>query len=134
MINAPPQSQIVVLVVEDDKFLRMLLSEKLKSERIFVVEAENGEEAMVKMKSEPRPHLILLDLLLPIMDGFEVLGNMKKDAELKNIPVVVLSNLNEEEGIRRAKELGAKDYMVKAYFTMDEIMEKIRRIIREEYV
>ena len=134
MINASPQSQIVVLVVEDDKFLRMLLSEKLKSERIFVVEAENGEEAMVKMKSEPRPHLILLDLLLPIMDGFEVLGNMKKDAELKNIPVVVLSNLNEEEGIRRAKELGAKDYMVKAYFTMDEIMEKIRRIIREEYV
>ena len=126
--------QTVVLIVEDDKFLRTILSEKLKKEGIFVVSAENGQEALIKLKGEPRPHAVLLDLLLPIIDGFEVLRQMKNDQDLRRIPVVVLSNLGQEEDIRRAKDLGAKDYMVKAYFTPGEIIEKIRAIVREEYV
>ncbi|MFY9461922.1 MAG: response regulator [Candidatus Sungiibacteriota bacterium] len=134
MPDGSPQTQTIVLIVEDDKFLRALLSEKLKREGIFVVDAENGEEAMLKMKAEPRPHLILLDLLLPIIDGFEVLRRMHDDQGLKRIPVLVLSNLGQEDDIKRAKDLGAVDYMVKAYFTPGEIVEKIRRIIREEYV
>ena len=124
----------VVLLVEDDRFLRSLLSEKLKQEGIFVVVAENGKDALVKMKESPRPHLILLDLLLPIVDGFEDLQAMQKDPELSRLPVIVLSNLGQEEDIRRAKGLGAKDYMVKAYFTPSEIVEKVQALIRNSYV
>lgn len=128
------RAKTVILIVEDDKFLRTLLDEKLKREGFFIVDAENGQEALVKMKEAPRPHLVLLDILLPIVDGFEVLRQMRDDSELKRIPVVVLSNLGQEEDIRRAKDLGAKDYLVKAYFTPGEIVEKIRAVIREVYV
>lgn len=124
----------VVLLVEDDKFLRTLLADKLKREGLLVVAAENGQEALIKMKDQPRPHIVLLDLLLPVMDGFEVLRQMKTDEDLRRIPVVVLSNLGQEEDIRKAKELGVKDYMVKAYFTPSEIVEKILWVMREVYV
>lgn len=127
-------SKNVILLVEDDKFLRTLLADKLTREGLFVVSAENGQEALVKMKEPPRPQVILLDLLLPILDGFEVLRQMKGDEDLRRMPVIVLSNLGQEEDIRRAKELGAKDYMVKAYFTPGEIVEKILGVIREMYV
>lgn len=126
--------QTVVLIVEDDRFLRTLLSEKLKQEGIFVVVAENGKDALIKMKEDPRPHLILLDLLLPIVDGFDVLQQMQKDPDVSKIPVIVLSNLGQEEDIRRAKGLGAKDYMVKAYFTPSEIVEKVQALVRSSYM
>lgn len=124
----------VILLVEDDKFLRTLLADKLKREGLLVVVAENGQEALIKMKDQPRPHIVLLDLLLPVMDGFEVLRQMKADEDLRRMPVIVLSNLGQEEDIRKAKELGAKDYMVKAYFTPSEIIEKILVVMREVYV
>ena len=124
MPDGSPQTQTIVLIVEDDKFLRTLLSEKLKREGIFVVDAENGEEAMLKMKAEPRPHLILLDLLLPVLDGFEVLRRMHDDQGLKRIPVLVLSNLGQEDDIKRAKDLGAVDYMVKAYLLRARLWKK----------
>lgn len=128
------QNQNIVLVVEDDKFLLTLLVEKLKREGMFVIEAENGQEAMIKMKSNPRPHVVLLDLLLPIVDGFDVLKRMQDDPELKRIPVVVLTNLSGEEDAKRARKLGVKEYLVKAYFTPDEIVDKIRAVLREEYL
>ncbi|MDO8560918.1 MAG: response regulator [bacterium] len=134
MVDETLRVKTVVLIVEDDKFLSTLLSEKLQREGIFVVSAENGEEALIKMKADPQPQVILLDLLLPIVDGFEVLRRMREDQELKRIPVLVLSNLGQESDIKRAKDLGAVDYMVKAYFTPGEIVDKVRRIIREEYV
>lgn len=128
------QDKTTVLIVEDDKFLRTLLAEKLKREGFVVVNSENGGEALVKLKENPRPHVILLDLLLPIIDGFEVLKRLREDAELKRIPVIVLSNLGGEDDMRKAKDLGAKDYMVKAFFTPEEIVERIRAVIREVYV
>ena len=134
MAGETTQDKQFVLIIEDDKFLRTLLGQRLKSEGMVVVEAENGQEGLVKMKSDPRPHIVLLDLLLPIVDGFEVLKSMQNDSDLKRIPVVVLSNLGQEEDIRKAKNLGAKDYMVKAYVTPGEIVEKIRTILRQEYL
>lgn len=134
MAENAEQPKTVVLIVEDDRFLRTLLSEKLKQEGIFVVIAENGKDALVKMKENPRPHLILLDLLLPIVDGFDVLQHMQKDPDISKIPVIVLSNLGQEEDIRRAKALGAKDYMVKAYFTPSEIVEKVQALILNSYM
>ncbi len=134
MAKNVPQDKSVILIVDDDKFLRTLLGEKMKREGLIVVEAENGQDGLVKMKSDPRPHLVLLDLLLPVVDGFEVLTKMNADPELKRIPVVVLSNIGREADIRRAKDLGAKDYMVKAYFTPSEIIDKIKTILRQEYV
>ena len=134
MAEETTQNKQVILIIDSDKFLRTLFSQKLKSEGMIVVEAENGQEGLVKMKSDPRPHIVLLDLLLPVVDGFEVLERMQNDSDLKRIPVVVLSNLSREEDIRKAKDLGAKDYMVKAYFTPGEIIEKIRIILRQEYL
>lgn len=134
MPNGIALNKFVILVVEDDKFLLTLLAEKLKREGLLVISAENGQEALVKMKGEPRPHIILLDLLPPILDGFEVLRTMQDDPDLKKIPVVVLSNLGQEEDIRRAKSFGVKDYLVKAYFTPGEIIEKVQTIIRSEYL
>jgi len=134
MAEDAAQNKSVILIIEDDKFLRTLLGEKLRREGFIVVEAENGQDGLVKMKSDPRPHMVLLDLLLPIVDGFEVLTNMKNDSELKRIPVVVLSNLGQEKDINRAKDLGVKDYMVKAYSTPGEIIDKIKMILRQEYV
>lgn len=134
MSNGTAQSKFVILVVEDDKFLLTLLAEKLRREGLLVISAENGQEALVRMKGEPRPHIVLLDLLLPVLDGFEVLRTMQGDADLKKIPVLVLSNLGQEEDIRRAKSFGVKDYLVKAYFTPSEIIEKVQAIIRTEYL
>lgn len=133
MDEATTQNKQVILIIDDDKFLRTLLSQKLKSEGMVVVEAENGQEGLVKMKSDPRPHIVLLDLLLPVVDGFEVLKSMQNDSELKRIPVVALSNLDQEESVRKAKALGAKDCIVKAYLTAGEIVEKIKTILRQEY-
>ena len=83
---------------------------------------------MKKIKSE-KPDLILLDLILPGIDGFEVLSQTKKDPEVSSIPVIILSNLGQKEDIERGLKLGATDYLIKAHFTPGEIIEKIRLII-----
>jgi len=121
-----------ILVVEDDKFLRSIIVQKLSNEGFQVEEAIDGDEAWKKIKKD-RPMLILLDLLLPGIDGFEILRRIKEDSELAKIPVLVLSNMGQEEDIKKAKELGAKDFMVKAYFVPTEIVAKIREILREVY-
>lgn len=113
-----------ILVVEDEHLLRRLLVQSLKEGNFEVIEAIDGEEGIVKAKEE-RPDLILLDLILPGISGYEVLLRMKKDPLLEKIPVIVLSNLGQEEEIERAKRLGAKDFMIKAHFTLSQIKEKI---------
>lgn len=118
-----------ILIVEDDRFLRELMSRKLASEGFEVIEAEDGEEGMKKMR-ETKPDLILLDLILPEMDGFEVLARKAEDEEIKKIPVVVLSNLGQREDIEKALSLGAIDYIVKANMAPKEIIEKIALILK----
>jgi DNA-binding response OmpR family regulator len=117
-----------VLIVEDDKFLIDLLSKKLIEEKFNVVTALDGEEGVKKI-SEENPGIILLDLILPGMNGFEVLKKTKENPASKDIPIIVLSNLGQKEDIERALKLGAQDYLVKAHFTLEEIVGKIKKFL-----
>lgn len=117
-----------ILIVEDDKFLRGLIASKLVKEGYEVIEAPDGETGVEKSGSEI-PNLIILDLLLPGVDGFEVLKNVKEKDETKNIPVIILSNLGSREDIERGLNLGASDFMVKAHFTPDEIIDKVKQTL-----
>lgn len=117
-----------ILVIEDDKFLRELITQKLSREGYDVIGAVDGEEGVVKAKKD-QPDLVLLDLILPGIDGFEVLSQIKKDTETSEIPVVILSNLGQKEDVDRGKSLGAVDFLIKAHFTPSEIIEKIEEIL-----
>lgn len=119
-----------ILLIEDDKFLRELIIQKLSKEGFDVVEGIDGEEGLKKIKEE-KPNLVLLDLLLPGIDGFEVLTRAKQDPEINKIPVLILSNLGDREDIEKGLKLGAADFLVKANFTPGEIIEKIKKILGE---
>lgn len=119
-----------ILVVEDDKFLRELIVRKLGEEGYNTSEAVDGEEGAKKVKEE-RPDLVLLDLILPGIDGFEVLAGIKQDPQTSSIPVIVLSNLGQTEDVEKGLKLGAVDYLVKAHFTPGEIVEKIKKALEE---
>ena len=118
-----------ILIVEDDKFLRELIVRKLTNEGYEAVEAVDGEQGIQKIK-ETKPDLVLLDLILPGIDGFEVLTQKKEDPFVASIPVIVLSNLGQKEDVDRGLGLGATDYLIKAHFTPGEIIEKVRNIIK----
>lgn len=118
-----------ILIVEDDKFLRELISQKLKSEGYEISEAIDGEEGIKKIKEE-KPSLVLLDLILPGIDGFEVLTRMKQDPGVSAVPVIILSNLGQKEDVERGLKIGAADYLIKAHFTPGEIIEKIKNILK----
>jgi len=118
-----------ILVVEDDKFLRELIVRKLSDEDFNVEEAVDGEEGLRKIK-ELKPDLVLLDLILPGIDGFEVLSRMKEEISLSSVPVIILSNLGQREDIERGLKLGAVDYLVKAHFTPNEIIEKVKKVLK----
>lgn len=118
-----------IVVVEDDKFLRELIVQKLTREGYQAVGAVDGEDGVEKISAE-KPDLVLLDLILPGMDGFEVLANIKEKEELKDIPVIILSNLGQRDDVERGLKLGAIDFMIKAHFTPTEIIAKIQRVIK----
>ncbi|MBI2639531.1 MAG: response regulator [Candidatus Sungbacteria bacterium] len=126
-------NQGLIFLVEDDTFLRTLLTDKLVKEGFLVEGAGGGQEAL-DLLEKVNPTLIILDLLMPVIDGFQVLEVIRKNDRLKNTPVLVLSNLGEQEHIDRARSLGADDYLVKAYFTLNEITQKIREIISKKYL
>lgn len=117
-----------ILIVEDEHILRSLLADKLREEGFEVIEAIDVKEGLEKLKEE-KIDLVLLDLILPGMDGYEFLKKMKRDQELGNIPVMVLSNLGQQEEIKRALDLGAKDYLIKSNFSLEEITERVRNIL-----
>ncbi len=117
-----------ILIVEDDKFLRELIARKLVKMGYNILQAVDGEKGLESIK-ENKPDVVLLDLILPGIDGFEVLSLMGKDEEVAQIPVLVLSNLGQKEDVERALNLGAKDYLIKAHFTPEEIIEKIDQAI-----
>jgi len=116
-----------ILVVEDEFFLRTILEKKLQAEGFETVVATDGQEALEKIVSE-KPDLILLDIILPKKNGFEVLEEIKRDPYLAQIPVIVVSNLGQEIDIERAKKLGVNDYLIKAHTSLDLISKKIKEI------
>jgi len=117
-----------VLIVEDDKFLRELISQKLLKEGYDIAETVDGEKGLETVKKE-KPDLVLLDLILPGINGFDVLTKIKEDPSLAQIPVIILSNLGQKDDIERGLKLGAVDYLIKAHFTPGEIIAKVKSVI-----
>lgn len=114
-----------ILLVEDDFFISDIYQTKFRKEGFEVAAAENGLKAIECLKKD-LPDLILLDIVMPFMDGMETLKEIKAEEKWKNIPVIILSNISEKEKMQEALALGAKDYLIKSNFTPSEIMEKIK--------
>ena len=117
-----------ILLIEDDKFLRELMVKKLLTMDYDVTSAVDGESGLSMIK-EVKPDVVLLDLILPGINGFEVLEKAKQDPEIADIPVIILSNLGQKEYIERGQKLGAADFMIKAHFTPQEVVNKIKTIL-----
>jgi len=121
-----------ILLVEDDSFLSKMYVDKLsQGDEFSVIAVESGKEGLASMQKK-KPDLILLDIILPDINGIQVLKKMKNDDTLKSIPVLMLTNLNEKDYINEALALGADGYLIKAHFTPNEVIDKIRQILREE--
>jgi len=120
-----------VLIVEDDEFLLQMYSTKLELEGFKVLEAINGLQGL-KTAQKELPDLILLDLNLPEMSGFEVLGQLKREDNTKDIKVLILTNYSQKEDIDRCLDLGADDYLIKAHFVPSEVIAKIKVILDKE--
>ena len=118
-----------VLIIEDDEFLRSLTAKRLEKEGYTVEVGVDGESGVAVAESK-KPDLILLDLLLPGLDGFEVLKRVRANDALKETPVIIFSNLGQKEDIERAKGLGANDFLIKANFTLDDVVGKIKSFLK----
>ena len=121
-------AQKTILIVEDDEFLRSLTAKRLEKENYHIEVAVDGENAISAFESL-KPDLILLDLLLPGKDGFEVLKKIRETEATKSLPVIIFSNLGQKEDIEKAKALGVDDFLIKANFTLDDVVGKIKKLI-----
>ena len=113
-----------ILLIEDEELLISLLQKKLTEAGYLIFLARNGEDGLRLMR-ENLPDIVLLDIIMPKMGGFEVLEEMVKDDSLKNIPVVIVSNSGQPVELDRAKKLGAKDWLIKTEFDPEEVLEKV---------
>ena len=118
-----------VLVVEDDTFLAGMYLTKFGLEGFTVELASDGREGVKKAK-EWKPDIMLLDLVLPVMDGFTVLETVRNDPDTKTIPVILLTNLGQKSDVERGMKLGASDYLIKAHFMPSEVIEKVKRFLK----
>ncbi|MFH0852120.1 MAG: response regulator [bacterium] len=119
-----------ILIVEDDPFLAEMYSTKLSQEKFEVELATDGKEALKKAEAV-KPDLMLLDIVLPKMDGFEVIEKMKKDPVLRSIKIIALTNLGQKEEVEKGLELGVADYIVKAHFTPTEVINKVKKVLKK---
>ena len=117
-----------ILIIEDEEIMIDLLQKKLTVEGYEISVARDGKEGLEKMK-EVKPDLILLDIIMPKMGGFEVMEEMQKDRELKKIPVIVVSNSGQPVEIDKAQTLGAKDWLIKTEFDPQEVIDKVKKQI-----
>lgn len=118
-----------ILLVEDEPALQESFKIAFAGKEYELVQALDGEEGLARMRAE-KPDLVLLDLVLPKKHGFEVLKEMRSDAALKNLPVIVLTNLENSEDVEKALELGATTYLVKANYSLEEVVQKVEEALR----
>lgn len=121
-------SKKTILIIEDDRFLSGMYAEKLISKGFQVRSAFDGEAGW-KLILEIHPDIILLDIMLPVIDGFEVMKRIKGDKTLAGIPVIILTNLGDPEQIKTGLNLGASDYLVKAHFVPSEVLAHIEALL-----
>jgi len=119
-----------ILFIEDEFKLQKTMGKFLEEEGYKVIRALDGEVGLRLAKKE-KPDLILLDLILPKMDGFEVLKNLKEDKETKDIPVIILTNLESPEDIEKCLSLGATTYLVKSDQNLEDVLSKIKNTLGE---
>jgi len=120
-----------VLIVEDDPFLSDMYSTKFTTSGYEVELAQDGKQCLDMLTEGLRPAIVLLDVVLPKMDGIELLSTLKSNEELKFIPVVLLTNLGQESDMARGLEAGAADYLVKAHFTPSEVVKKVEEVLHK---
>ncbi len=128
-----PQAQLAgkkIMLIEDDNFLGDILARKLSTEKCILLHAKDGESALSLVENEI-PDVILLDILLPGMNGFELLEKLKANPRLENIPVIILSNLNQKSDIERGKSLGAARFLIKATLKLDQVIGEIEQVLAE---
>lgn len=116
-----------ILLVEDDRFLRRAAEAALRRHGFTVLTAAEGEEGLRLARAE-KPDLVLLDLIMPGLQGFEVLKLLKAEAATSAIPVIVLSNLGQDSDVQRAMEAGAVDYLIKANLALDMLIERVKAL------
>ena len=119
-----------ILLAEDDRFLRKAAETALKRQGFTVLAAVDGEEAL-RMARTDAPHLILLDLIMPKLQGFEVLRALKADAATAAIPVIILSNLGQDSDVKQAMEAGAAGYFVKANLSLQDLVKRVGEVLGE---
>jgi DNA-binding response OmpR family regulator len=118
-----------VLIVEDEKMLADMYATKFTMDGFEPTIAGDGAEGLEKLKAD-KPDIVLLDVIMPKMDGFAVLKILREDKGLKELPVILLTNLGQDEDIKKGKELGATDYFVKANHTPAEVVNKVRAVLK----
>ena len=122
------ENKMKILIIEDEKFLLEMYDMRLKKAGFEVLTASEGKEG-IHLACEHKPKLIVLDIVMPEMSGYEVLRMLKKDPDTKDIPVLVFSNLGQEEEIAKGFDLGADDYIVKTEITPTQLVEKIQAML-----
>lgn len=124
------QEKKKVLIVEDDKFLREILVKKLKDKNFVVIEADRGDSGFDTLRASEGISAVLLDLLMPGLNGFEFIEKAKANEKTKNVPIIVISNLGQQLEVDRAIKLGAVDYIIKSNANPGDIVTKLEEIIK----
>ncbi len=119
----------LIYLVEDDSFISGMYQTKLRNVGYTVEIASDGEAAWNRLQQDPLPDLVLLDVVLPKKDGFEILEELRKSEKTKNLPIILLTNLGQKPDVERGIKLGADDYIIKAHYTPSEVMEKIEKLL-----
>ncbi|MDP2909949.1 MAG: response regulator [bacterium] len=118
----------LILLIEDDPFLVDIYTIKLKEMGFSVDSTDDGDQAILKIK-ENKPDLVLLDIVLPNLNGWEILRKIKKDDEMRYLKIIILSNLAEREEVEKGMKFGADKYLVKAHYTPSEVVKEITKIL-----
>jgi len=126
--NKTKEKKKVVFVIEDDLFLVKAYKIKFQKEGAEVWVSTDGKEALSFLEREP-PNIVLLDLMLPGLSGFEVLAAIRENERWKNVPVIILTNLGQPQDIERGKQLGIEDYIVKANVKIDDVVKKVKKYL-----
>lgn len=123
------QEKAHILLIEDDTFLASIYQKKFEMEGLRMSVADQGEKGLQDAKKK-RPDLVLLDILLPKMDGFSVLEKLKADPVTRAIPVILLTNLGQKDDVEKGLQAGAADYLIKAHFKPSEIVERVKQVLK----
>lgn len=123
------KDKVHILLVEDDVFLAGIYQKKFELEGFKITVAGDGEKGLADAKKKI-PDLVLLDILLPKLDGFAVLDQLKADAATKNVPIILLTNLGQKDDVEKGLKAGAVDYLIKAHFKPSEVVDKVRAVLK----